>query len=165
MLLDIGILGLWCGTFISYSLIVNYMSAGIDPWTSLIPIVMLITAFVYPLFGKKNHYCHYICPCGALQDLAGKTRKRKWKMSSKTVKQLSNIRQLLWSVLMVLMLAGVLFQWMDYEICTAFIFRSASIVVLLFAGFITVLSVFVPRPYCRFVCPTGTLFKIAQRGQ
>ena len=165
MLLDIGILGLWCGTFISYSLIVNYMSAGIDPWTSLIPIVMLITAFIYPLFGKKNHYCNYICPCGALQDLAGKTRKKKWKMNAKTVKLLGNIRQLFWSVLMVLMLAGVWFQWMDYEIFTAFIFRSASIVVLLLAGIITVLSVFVPRPYCRFVCPTGTLFKIAQGGK
>ncbi len=165
MLLNITILGLWCGTFISYSLIVNYMSAGIDPWTALVPIVMLITAFIYPLFGKKNYYCNNICPCGALQDLAGKARKKKWKMSSQPVKLWGNLRQLFWSILMVLMLAGVLFQWMDYEIFTAFIFRSASVVVLILAGIVTMLSVFVPRPYCRFICPTGTLFKIAQGGK
>ena len=29
------------------------------------------------------------------------------------------------------------------------------------AAFVT-LSVFVPRPYCRFACPTGTLFKLAE---
>jgi len=27
---------------------------------------------------------------------------------------------------------------------------------------VVILSVFVPHPYCRFVCPTGTLFKIVQ---
>ena len=86
-------------------------------------------------------------------------------MSSQTVKLLGNLRQLFWSILMVLMLAGVLFQWMDYEIFTAFIFRSASVVVLILAGIVTMLSVFVPRPYCRFICPTGTLFKIAQGGK
>ncbi|NLF43947.1 MAG: 4Fe-4S binding protein, partial [Bacteroidales bacterium] len=26
-----------------------------------------------------------------------------------------------------------------------------------------VLSVFIPKPYCRFVCPTGTLMKFAQK--
>lgn len=158
--LNVMVLGLWGGTFLSWSLFVNYMSSGINMWVSLIPIVMLITAFVYPLFGKKQYYCANICPFGSLQELAGKAHKKKWKMSSRTVKRLTLFRQMLFAVLMVLMLGGVWSAWTDYELFTAFIFRSASVVVIALAVVFVVLSVFVPRPYCRFVCPTGTFFKM-----
>src|SRR3712207_8614511 len=56
-LLDIGVLGFWCGSFLSYSAIIGYMSNGMSVVALLTPVLMLIMAFVYPLFGKKNHYC------------------------------------------------------------------------------------------------------------
>lgn len=166
LVLNVAVLGFWCGSFISYSLMVGYMSSGVDLWVSLIPIIMLITAFVYPLFGKKYYYCTNVCPCGALQELAGKVnRRKKLKISSETAKQLGRFRDILWAVLTMLMLLGVGFQWMDYEIFSAFILQSASVVVLVLAVIVLILSVFVPRPYCRFVCPTGALFKIAQNSK
>jgi FMN-binding domain protein len=69
LLLNFVVLGLWGGTFISWSVLVGFMSGGINIWISLIPIVMLITAFVYPLFGKKNYYCTHVCPLGSVQEL------------------------------------------------------------------------------------------------
>lgn len=162
LLLNVVVLGFWCGTFISYSLMVNYLANGINLWTQLIPAVMLITAFIYPLFGRKNYYCTHICPYGSIQELAGKTNRKKLKINRRTVKLLENFRQILWFALMLLMLAGVLFEWMDYEIFTAFIFESASAIVITLAVVFVLLSVFIPRPYCRFVCPTGTLFKYSQ---
>lgn len=158
--LNVMVLGFWTGSFISYSLLVSYVSNGINPWTSIVPIVMLVTAFIYPFFGKKNYYCTHVCPCGSLQDLMGKTRTRKWKMRQRTVKRLETFRKVLWAVLMVLMATGVWASWMDYEIFVAFVFQAAGWVVLVFAALFMVLAIFVPRPYCRFVCPTGTLFKM-----
>jgi NosR/NirI family nitrous oxide reductase transcriptional regulator len=160
--LNVVVLGLWCGTFISWSLLVGYMSSGINLWVSLIPIVMLVTAFVYPLFGRKNYYCVNICPFGSIQDLAGKTNRRKRKLGDKAVKYLTFFRQALFAVLMVLMLTGVGFEWMDYEVFSAFIFQAATTVVIVMAVTFVLLAVFVPRPYCRFVCPTGTLIKLAE---
>lgn len=157
--LNVIVLGLWCGTFLSWSLFINYASSGINLWISLIPVVMLVTAFVYPLFGKKQFYCTNICPFGSLQELAGKAQKKKWKMNSKLVKRLNNFRQILFAVLMILTLSGIFSAWTDYELFTAFIFQSASIVVIILAVVFVLLSVFVPRPYCRFVCPTGSVFK------
>lgn len=163
MILNAGVLGFWCGTFISYSLMVGYMSNGINLWVSVTPVIMLITAFIYPFFGKKNYYCNHICPCGSLQELLGKTNKRrKWKMKAETVKSLERFRDILWAVLTMMMLLGIGFQWMDYEVFSAFILHSASAVVLVLGVIVVILSVFVPHPYCRFVCPTGTLFKIVQ---
>ena len=49
------------------------------------------------------------------------------------------------------------------EVFSAFIFQTASVFVLALGGVFLLLSFFVARPYCRFVCPTGTLFKIAER--
>ncbi len=163
LLLNVVVLGFLCGTFLSWSLFVNFMSSGINFWASLVPIIMLITAFVYPLFGKKNYYCTNICPCGAFQDLAAKTKNRKWRMSANTVKRLNAFRKVLFAVLLVLTLTGIWLEWIDYEVFSAFIFQTASVFVLVLGGVVAALSFFVPRPYCRFVCPTGTLFKIAER--
>ena len=61
LILNFVVLGLWCGMFISWSVLVGFMSGGINVWISLIKIIMLVIAFVYPLFGKKQYYCTYVC--------------------------------------------------------------------------------------------------------
>lgn len=160
--LNVAVLGFWGGIFLSWGVFVKYMSNGIDLWASLIPLIMLATAFIYPLFGKKQYYCTHVCPCGSMQDLLGKTNKRKWKMSSTISKRLNFFRQILFYVLILLAAIGVCTEWMDYEVFSAFIFYSASVAVLLIGAVTLILSLFIPRPYCRFVCPTGSLFKLAE---
>ena len=48
MLLNVVILGFWCGTFLSYLLLVNYVSNGIRIWSSILPLLMLNIIFAYP---------------------------------------------------------------------------------------------------------------------
>lgn len=162
MILNVLILGFWCGTFISYSMLIRVASDGVSLSSTLVPLVMLVVAFVYPLFKRKNYYCTYVCPCGSAQELAGMLNRKKWKMSAQVVRILENFRRVLWGVLMLLMLTGVWSSWIDYELFTAFVFQSAPWVVLAIAVVFLLLSVFVHRPYCRFVCPTGTFLKAAQ---
>jgi polyferredoxin len=57
------------------------------------------------------------------------------------------------------MLTGISFAWLDYELFTAFMFQQASWAVITVALLFVVLSLFVQRPFCRFVCPMGILFK------
>ena len=160
--LNVGIIGFWGGTFISYSLMVSYLTNGITQ-VVLIPVcLMLITAFIYPMFGKTDHYCNWICPYGSLQELAGKCIKWKVPISAKVAKWLTVFRNVLWFGLMWLLWTGLWFDWMGYEPFAAFFFRDASPVVLGIAGAFILLSFIVNRPYCRFVCPTGTLFKLSE---
>lgn len=162
MFLNVIVLGFWCGTFVSYASLVNYMSNGMNVIALAIPFIMLITAFVYPLFGKKAYYCSYVCPFGSLQQLAGMSTRYKLPMKLSLIKVLDRLRQALWAVLMLCMWSGILFEWMDYELFSAFLFGSASWLVLVAAVAFVLLSVVVNRPYCRFVCPTGTLFRISE---
>lgn len=162
LLLNVGIIGFWGGTFISYSLMVSYLTNGITQ-VVLIPVaLMLVTAFIYPMFGRIDHYCSWLCPYGALQELAGKCLKWKIPVSNKVAKVLTTGREVLWFALMWLLWTGLWFDWMGYEPFAAFFIRDASPVVLGIAGGFIILSLFVTRPYCRFVCPTGSLFKFSE---
>lgn len=161
MVLNVTVLGLWSGTFIDWSLLVRSAANGINVAAMLVPTLMLITAFVYPLAGRRQHYCTHVCPLGSAQDLVSKAGKGyRLKLSARTVRRLGHLRQALFATLMVLMLTGTSTAWMDYELFTAFVLQSASIVIILLALLMLALAIYVPRPYCRFVCPTGSLLKI-----
>ncbi len=160
--LNIAVLGFWCGTFLNYTALIGYMSNGMNIAAMLVPIILLITALIYPLFGKKSYYCTNVCPFGALQELAGKCVKYKIPMSAKTVRWFDLLRKILWAVLMLCLWTGVWFDWIDYEPFSAFVVQSASWVVIVIALVFVALSTIIMRPYCRFVCPTGTLLKISQ---
>jgi uncharacterized protein with FMN-binding domain len=162
LILNVVVLGFWCGTFISYPLIVGYVSNGVNIWTSIVPVIMLIIVFVYPLFGHKQYYCTNVCPFGSIQQLASICTKKKIVMKPRTIRTLDYIRQGIWAILMLCLWTGVWFKWMDYEFFTAFIFQSASVAVIVLAIVFVLLSFVVVRPYCRFVCPTGTLVKYSE---
>ena len=159
---NVVVLGLWTGTFVSYTLFMRIFAGGVS--LSAIgalaaPLLMLIVALIYPLAGRSGHYCANICPFGSAQELAGKLSRRKLRITPRILKLLSVLRNLLWGVLMALLLTGTCTAWIDYELFTAFLYSSASVWVIVLAALFLVLSVWVPRPYCRFVCPTGALVK------
>ena len=161
-ILNVIVLGFWCGSFLNYTSIVSYMSNGMNVVALIVPVIMLITAFVYPLFGKKSYYCTHVCPFGSLQDLAGKCVGYKVRMKPTTARRLNMLRQILWALLMLCLWTGVWFDWIDYEPFSAFVFQSASWVVIAIAIAFVSLSTIIMRPYCRFVCPTGSLLKYSQ---
>lgn len=159
---NVVVLGLWTGTFVSYTLFLRIFAGGVS--ISAIgafaaPLLMLIVALIYPLAGRSGHYCANVCPFGSAQELAGKLSRRKLRITPRILKLLSVLRNLLWGVLMALLLTGTCTAWIDYELFTAFLYSSASVWVIVLATLFLVLSVWVPRPYCRFVCPTGALIK------
>lgn len=164
LVMNVAVLGFLTGTFLSYSLMVRFLSHGVENWLmSLVALIMLAAAFIMPFLGRKNHYCMWICPLGSAQDLMGKMVKKKPRIGKKTVKVLTRIRELLWCVLMVAMWMGAWYEWMDYEPFACFMVKEASAAVIATGAVILVLSIVIDRPYCRFVCPTGTLFKMAEK--
>lgn len=158
--LNIVVLGFWCGTMVSYSAIIGYMSNGMNVVSLLLPCVLLVIAFIYPMFGKKNYYCNHVCPYGSLQELMGKTVHYKVKISGKTIRRLDTFRKVLWGALMICLWTGLWFDWVNYEPFSAFMVESASWLVIAIALVFALLSAIVMRPYCRFVCPMGSLFKM-----
>lgn len=162
MAANVIVLGFWCGQFLDYTLILKYMSTGLTWPVGILAAVMLIAAFIYPLFGRPQHYCNHICPLGSAQQLAGSITKHKIHLTPGVMNGLDWFRKILWAVLMLMLWTDCLTEWMDLELFQAFQFESASWWIIGTAILFVVLSVFISRPYCRFVCPTGSLFKRAE---
>ena len=162
MVANILVLGFWCGQFLDYYVILKCTSSGFLLPEGLIAIAMLTAAFIYPLFGHPQHYCTHICPLGSAQQLIAEICGFKLHLSQGLLKGLEWFRRILWGVLMLFLWTDALTGWMDLELFQAFQYKSASWGIIIAASVFILLSAIVTRPYCRFVCPTGSLFKRAE---
>lgn len=158
MVLNTAILGFYSASFISYSSMVGALANGLT-FANTALAILIVTAFIYPLFGKRAHYCTWACPYGSAQELMGHCGKKKIHIGAKAAKWLELGQQILWVILVVLAMSGAFLDWMDYEPFSAFMWQSAEWIVIAFAVLMLVLSIFINRPYCRFVCPTGAMLK------
>lgn len=161
--LNVFILGFWGGIFVDYSMLLNVFSNGFKfSLAGLLIVVLLIVAFIYPLFNKAGYYCANVCPFGSMQDLAIQNGMKKIRLTPGAAKALSYLPDIVWAVLIACLWLGFFTQWVDYEIFTAFIIKSAAWSVIgVGIGFL-ILSFFIGRPFCRFVCPVGTLLRKSQ---
>lgn len=159
MIVNVVVLGFWGAQFLDYTLMLKYLSSGLALPAGLAALCMLVAAFVYPLFGRPQHYCNYICPLGSAQALAGKICGYKIRLKARTVKALDWFRRILWVCLTLLLWMDAATGWMDLELFQVFVPQSAGWGIIAAAGVMLLLSMVIQRPYCRFVCPTGSLFK------
>ena len=162
--LDLVVLGLWSGTFLSTARLLGWAGSGLPHASADLAaaLLLLATSLLWPLFGRPAHYCMNVCPYGAAQELASRLTTNKWRLSPALVRRLTTLRRGLWAALMIALWVGIGARWLDWELFGAFAWRAASPLVLVLAALFVVLSAFVPRLYCRFVCPTGTFFKLAE---
>ncbi|MEX1275500.1 MAG: FMN-binding protein [Bacteroidota bacterium] len=109
---------------------------------------------------NKNPYCQWFCPFGAAQECLGAIGGAKLYHPGKYRYLLKNVQRFLaWSAIIL----GVLFRnpgFSSYEIFGAlFSFNAATLqwVVLIV---ILLLSLFVKRPWCEFLCPIDPIIDL-----
>lgn len=160
LMLNVAVLGLWSGTFINHTMLISIAANGIQLPSMTASALMLTAALIYPLFGKKGYYCTHICPLGSAQELMYKIPGTKIQVGEKTIQYLVWFRRILWAVLTCLLITDVWSDWIAYEPFSAFLLSTAEPLVIALAVSILLVAIFIPRPFCRFVCPTGTLIKM-----
>jgi Na+-translocating ferredoxin:NAD+ oxidoreductase RnfG subunit len=164
IILNVVVLGLWCGQFISVSLIVGWLGNGVNLIAKISLTAMIVSALILPiLFKKRSFYCTWVCPFGAAQELAGKITKKRWKIPYSAMKYLKYSRRVITIALFISMWFGIGFDIMNYEPFAAFLFSHAGWAVLSIAIISIIMSVFVDRPWCRFACPTGQILKWSEK--
>lgn len=159
MLFSIAYFGFWReGCICPFGAIQNVAQALFDPAfilpTAAVAFFLLPLVFTL-LFGRS--YCAGVCPHGALQDAV------LWK----PVKLPAWVNHSLGLFAHVYLGLGVLFAATGsaYVICQydpfVPLFRlSGSVNMLALGGLFLFVSLFVGRPYCRFVCPYGAILRL-----
>jgi ferredoxin len=128
----------------------------------VLPLTVL-AFFVAPLvtalfFGRT--FCAAVCPHGALQDLV---LVKAMKVPRWLDHGLGVIPYLFLGLGVLFAATGSAFIICRYDPFVPLFRFSGGFVMLVAGGLFVLLSMFVGRPYCRFVCPYGALLKLAAK--
>lgn len=166
LLLSIAILGFWTNSLLSLALFYNWMTNGISLAIQLPLLIIAVLAILLPLFTKKSFYCQYLCPFGAAQEFVGvigQKAKGKGQKTSSVKSKVFNFfvvfRKVILLVLLLIVALGVGLDLSVVEPFPIFNYQSIGFGVAIFAAVIIVASVFIKKPWCNYLCPTGTLLE------
>ena len=158
------ILGIWQGRMLSMAQFTMWVTGGIPLAAQWLMLLIFLLAVLLPMITGKAYYCAWLCPMGAAQSLLGEVNKKhKLKLSPKLVKWLQILRTAILLFGLLAMGIGLSFDFADIEAFTIFRPQSAPIVALVLAILSLVLSVFVARPWCRFLCPLGEMLEMVRK--
>lgn len=163
LIANVGVIGFWCGQFLSITLLTGWASHGIQ-WLAVLPVVaILLVSILLPLCGVPHYYCNWVCPYGSLQELMWRLPIPKVRVRPAVWRRLRWVRRILFGLLMLSLWTGVGSFLLDYEPFAAFGITTASVAVLVLAGSFLLLGCFVPRPWCTCCCPLGELLSLLDR--
>ncbi|MBN2547179.1 MAG: 4Fe-4S binding protein [Spirochaetes bacterium] len=137
-----------------YYLIYEHDKLLITSLLILIPVVSTI------FFGRI--FCGYVCPIGALQEFAA-IRDKLIKIDPKTEKVLKILRIFL---IVFLIIISIIKHDLIYSKIFPFktIFNlNGNLIQIIIAVLILIISMFVYRPFCRFLCPLAIVLETAGR--
>ena len=170
LLLSIAILGFWTNSLLSLALFYNWMTNGISLAIQLPLLIIAVLAILLPLFTKKSFYCQYLCPFGAAQEFVGVigqkakgNRQKTSSVKSKVFNFFVVFRKVILLVLLLIVALGVGLDLSVVEPFPIFNYQSIGFGVAIFAAVIIVASVFIKKPWCNYLCPTGTLLESFRR--
>lgn len=164
LILNVAVLGFWCGQYLSVTLLRGWIENGADPLLHLPLVAMLLVAVVVPFFHRPHHYCLWTCPFGSAQELMWLIPVRKWRLTPAAYALMRILRTLVLIVLLVMLWCGTGAFLLDYEPFSFFLLDKAAPAVIILALAFLALSMFVPHPWCRSVCPLGSLLDLSEDG-
>jgi len=158
----VGGLGLWLGQLLSLSLFAGWARHGL-PWTQASALLILgAVALLVPWGGRRQLYCHHVCPHGAAQELLGGFRRLHVPVSARWHGWLGKLPALGLAGAFLAALAWPRWSLGQVEPFDAWVLGAAVAVPLTLAVAGLVAAVFVPQAYCKYGCPTGALFKFVR---
>ncbi|KMQ52923.1 putative transcriptional regulator [Chitinispirillum alkaliphilum] len=149
------IFGLLTASMLSLSLFSSWAFSGVSltsQWP-LVAVVLVVALFL--LFKGQNIYCAFFCPFGMVQVLLARLPVKKVRLPGWISRKIPLFRSLV-----LLTVFGLFFVYRDFdpvyvEPFAAFRPSGAPLIVVILAGVFTVVSLFIPRLWCRMFCPTG----------
>jgi len=116
-------------------------------------VVFVVLAFI---FGRA--FCGYVCPVGALQELLYSIPSRKFRIGNKVVPVVFHYAFFVAFVVLAVTSSTGLLRYLGVR--DFFYLNTASVFFYVFLG-LSIVAVFVYRPFCRLACPYGLLISLA----
>ena len=125
--------------------------------------MILASALIITIVSGRNFYCTFLCPFGAMQELFGKIPLPKKELPAKFMKGIAVFKVVLLVAVYILMILKVVTDLTVIEPFSSFKFDAAARPSLVIAALFLIVSLFINRPWCRLLCPTGTLLNMFRK--
>ncbi|MFA6378992.1 MAG: AmmeMemoRadiSam system radical SAM enzyme [Candidatus Omnitrophota bacterium] len=154
---NVVIFGFFTAKMFSLSLFDRWITEGI-PWLDVTFLIFVLTA-VIALWKNKNFYCTHVCPFGSLQEIAGALQKKKVVVAYRHAQVLRWFRAGYLFVIVGLVLGGVGVYLHLLEPFFTFTMTNVPAATIGIFIIFLIVSLFFPRFWCQFVCPTGAVME------
>jgi len=143
--------------------------------SSLLPVIIVLSLLSATSLIVGRIFCGFACPIGTLQELISKINFKSDLKSQEKVKYRiedssklpSRIRRIFLAILIILAIFGILLLEMINPLTVFFIFRSPFTLTLLIPLVslivVSIVSIFIYRPWCRYLCPFGAFSSLCSR--
>lgn len=150
------VLGFMYGTQFSLSSLVLLLSgiwlSGLASYASLLCLICAIAIF---FFSKKNLYCNFICPFGAIQEGLGRITQCSAIKRPEYMKWIARLFSLCAMCAALYYRNASVAQFEPFSIAFSFI---GSTLIFALTISIVIASFFIRRPWCTLLCPVSCIF-------
>lgn len=130
-------------------------------------VFFIITLIVTLIFGRL--FCSFICPLGTLQDLSSRLKIKKIRIPEKVHSKLSLLKYAVLIVILFLTYRAGSLIIRGYDPYAALMHLTSpevlteSAIGLIILAAIIILSIFIDRFFCRYICPLGAIYAILNK--
>lgn len=157
-------LGFINADMLSQALLIGWTQNGVA-WKAAPGLVLLTAAaLIAPVFTGRQVYCTHLCPYGAAQDWLARRLPWQIPVKGRLDTALAALPVVLLALIVVVAMTHLPLSLVGLEPFDAFVFRIAGWASLTVALVGLTASLFVPRAYCRYGCPTGAMLKYLRLG-
>ncbi len=154
----LGYLGWYDGGFLSISHITSGLKVGPSMYLNDAPVLLIVVFTLVTTLLWGRIFCSSLCPFGALQDFITRIVPKRWqfKVPQKIHDRAIYIKYGILALILLLTFVAadvVIFQY--FEPFGTIFFFSQSLVLWSILAMFLLGAFFVPRFYCRYVCPLG----------
>ena len=163
-LVVIGYVGLLTGQLLSQSLLVGWNATHVAWRTAPGLVLLAVVSFALPPVTRRNVYCLHGCPHGASQELIGSLCPRRWRVPvpADIDRGLRWLPPILLVLVLVICMQGLPIDLANFEPFDAYLLSAVGWIPVLLAVLGLFAAFFVPRAYCKFGCPTGSLIELTR---
>jgi len=131
----------------------NLLTAVLEHRPLALPVVAMLVVLLLMVFLSNKSICGWGCQLGLLQDLLYRVPLPKWKPPF----WLSNAVRVVAFVVLVVGLAVAGLDWVKLVDPFGLFQFNFTLWVGLFSAAVLIASLFIYRPWCRFLCPFGLI--------
>lgn len=166
LLASIIVLAFWQGRVLSMAQFTVWVVNGIPVAAQWAMLLLFLLSILLPLIFGRAYYCAWLCPMGSAQVLLGElNKKHKLKLAPKLLQWLQVLRAAILFGCLLAIAIGLSFDFADFEAFTLFHPQTAPIAALIIGALSLILAIWIPRPWCRFLCPLGELLETLRRNK